>query len=105
MSMSLIFAVPLLVEDIAPAVREAIHRKVFAYLSSERAKRAIAPSPEESVSTSYYSPEASILADAALDELQQFVIDAAKAFLEKGLRLPPRRLEIERAWINVFEPG
>src|SRR5690554_4494000 len=105
MSMSLLFAVPLLVEDVDPALRDAIRAKVAAYLESERAKVDITPSPEESVSTSYYKPEASILVDAALDELEQFVIGAARRFLEKGLRLPPRRLEIERAWINLFEPG
>lgn len=103
--MSLLFAVPLLVEDVDPALRDAIRAKVAAYLESERAKVDITPSPEESVSTSYYKPEASILVDAALDELEQFVIGAARRFLEKGLRLPPRRLEIERAWINLFEPG
>ena len=96
---------PLLVEDIGPAVRDAIHAKVAAYLQSERAKRDIAPSPEESVSTSYYEPEASILADADLHELEAFVMAAARTFLEKALRLPPRRLEIERDWINIFKPG
>ena len=105
MSMSLLFAVPLLVEDVDPALRDAIRAKVAAYLESDRAKVDITPSPEESVSTSYYKPEASILVDAALDELEQFVIGAARRFLEKGLRLPPRRLEIERAWINLFEPS
>jgi len=105
MSMSLLFGVPLLVEDIDPALRDAIHSKVAAYLESEQAKADITPSPEESVATSYYKPEASILADAGLDELEQLVIGAARTFLEKGLRLPPRRLEIERAWINLFEPG
>jgi uncharacterized protein (TIGR02466 family) len=97
--------VPLLVEDIAPAVRDAIHAKVSAYLKSERAKRDIAPSPEESVSTSYYKPEAQVLADAELEELERFVIGAAKRFLEQVLRLSPRRLEIERSWINLFKPG
>ena len=43
--------------------------------------------------------------DAKLDELEQFVIGQAKTFLETVLRLPPRQLEIERSWINVFEPG
>jgi uncharacterized protein (TIGR02466 family) len=96
--------VPLLVEDIDPAVRDAIHAKVSGYLKSERAKRDIVPSPEESVSTSYYKPEAQVLADAELRELEQFVIGAATTFLET-LRLPPRRLEIERSWINIFKPG
>jgi len=103
--MNLFFAVPLLVEDIDPAARDAIGAKVSAYLKTERAKRDITPSPEESVATSYYKPEASILEDAELDELEQFVIAAGRTFLEKGLRLPPRRLEVERAWINVFKPG
>ncbi len=105
MSINPLFSVPLLVEDIDPAVRDAIQAKVAAYLESERAKRDIEPSPEESVATSYYKPEAQILADAKLEELEQFVIGAAKTFLEQGLRLPPRRLEIERSWINVFQPG
>ena len=80
---------PLLVEDIDPAVRDAIHAKVSAYLKSERAKRDIEPSPEESVATSYYKPKAQVLADADLRELEQFVIAAATTFLE-ALRLPPR---------------
>ena len=105
MSINLFFSVPLLVEDVDPALRDAIHAKVIAYLSSERAKRDVELSPEESVSTSYYKPWAQVLADAELRELEQFVIGAATAFLEKALRLPRRRLEIERSWINVFEPG
>jgi hypothetical protein len=57
------------------------------------------------VATSYYKPEAQVLADAGLDEIEEFVMGAARTFLEQRLRLPPRRLEIERSWINVFEPG
>jgi uncharacterized protein (TIGR02466 family) len=101
---NLFFSVPLLVEDIDLGVRDAIHAKVAAYLKSARAGRDIEPSPEESVSTSYYKPEAQVLADAELTELEQFVLRTATKFLE-GLRLPPRRLEIERSWINVFKPG
>ncbi len=104
MSINQFFPVPLLVEDIDAAVRDAIHAKVSSYLESERAKRDIEPSPEESVSTSYYKPERQVLIDAELRELEQFVIAAATRFIE-GLRLPPRRLEIERSWINVFKPG
>jgi uncharacterized protein (TIGR02466 family) len=104
-SVNLFFGIPLVVEDIDAAVRDAIHTKVFAYLKSERAERDIAPSPEESVTTSYYKPEAQILGDAQLGELEQFVIATATMLLEKALRLPPRRLEIERSWINVFKPG
>jgi uncharacterized protein (TIGR02466 family) len=103
--MSLIFSVPLLVEDIDAAARDAIHAKVSTYLKSERAQRDIAPSPEESVATSYYKPEAHVLADAGLEELEQFVVATATTFLEKALHLPPRRLQIERSWINVFKPG
>lgn len=105
MSVNFFFAVPLLVEDIDPAVRDAIHAKVSAYLASERAKRDVKPSPEESVATSYYAPDVQVVTDAELRELEQFVIGAARTFLEKALRLPARRLEIERSWINVFEPG
>lgn len=105
MSIDPFFCVPLLVEDIDPAARDAIHAKVLAYLQSERAKRDIEPSPEEALSTSYYKPEAQILADAELRELEQFVIGAATTFLEKALRLPPRGLKIERSWINIFKPG
>jgi uncharacterized protein (TIGR02466 family) len=105
MPVDLYFGVPLAVSDVEPAVRDAIHAKVRAYLDSARAKRDVAPAPEESVSTSYYKPEASILADADLRELETVIIAAARAFLEQGLKLPPRPLAIERAWINVFEPG
>ncbi|HET8698561.1 MAG TPA: TIGR02466 family protein [Gammaproteobacteria bacterium] len=94
---------PLLVEDLAPATRDAIHAKVTAYLASERAARDIEPAPEESVATSYYAP-AQVLVDADLRELEQAVLGAAARFLET-LRLPPRRLEVERSWINVFKPG
>jgi uncharacterized protein (TIGR02466 family) len=104
-SINLFFSVPLLVEDVDPAVRDAIRAKVSAYLESERAKRDIEPSPEESVSTSYYKPEAQVLVDAGLGELEEFVIGSASTFLEKALRLPSRRLEIERSWINIFKPG
>ncbi len=103
--MSLIFSVPLLVEDLDAAARDAIRAKVSAYLESERAQRDVAPSPEESVATSYYKPEAQVLADAGLEELEQFVLATANTFLEKALHLPPRRLQIERSWINVFRPG
>jgi uncharacterized protein (TIGR02466 family) len=105
MPVDLFFPVPFLVHDIEPAVRDVIRSKVLAYLESDRARQDITPSPEESVSTSYYKPQASILVDAELRELQEFVIGAGKAFLEQTLQLPPRELEIERAWINVFEPG
>ena len=104
MSTDSLFAVPLLVEEIDAAARDVIHAKVSEYLQSEHAKRAIEPSPEESVATSYYKPDRQVLADANLRELEQFVIATANKFLE-GLRLPPRRLEVERSWINIFEPG
>jgi uncharacterized protein (TIGR02466 family) len=103
-SVDLFFSVPLLVEDIDPAVRDVIQAKVSAYLESERAKRDIAPSPEESVATSFYKPEAQIIADAGLVELEQFVLGAAAKLLER-MRLSRRHLEIERSWINVFKPG
>jgi uncharacterized protein (TIGR02466 family) len=102
--MNLFFGVPLLVEDIDAATRDAIHAKVSAYLESERAKRDIELSPEESVATSYYKPAAHVIADAQLRELEQFVLGQAAAFLQ-SLRLPPRPLTIERSWINVFKPG
>jgi uncharacterized protein (TIGR02466 family) len=102
-SITPLFSVPLLVEDVDSAVRDATQAKVAAYLQSERAKRDIEPAPEESVATSYYKP-AQVLVDADLRELEQFVIGAATRFLE-ALRLPARRLEIERSWINIFKPG
>ena len=105
MSVNFFFAVPLLVEDIDLGLRDAIHGKVSAYLQSERAKRDIDPSPEESVATSYYKPDVQVVSVAELHELEQFVIGAARTFFEKALRLPARRFEIERSWINVFKPG
>jgi uncharacterized protein (TIGR02466 family) len=103
--MTPVFAVPLLVEDIDAAAREAIHAKVSEYLKSDRAKRDIEPSPEESVATSYYKREAQVVSDANLVELEQFVLATARTLLEKALKLPPRQLAIERSWINVFKPG
>jgi uncharacterized protein (TIGR02466 family) len=102
--MNLFFSVPLVVEDIDAALRDAIHGKVSAYLESERAKHDLRPSPEESVVTSYYKPEAQVIAEAGVPELEQFVLDTAAKFIH-GLRLTPRRLEIERSWINIFKPG
>jgi len=103
--MTPIFSVPLLVEDIDAATRDTIHGKVSAYLKSERAKRDIEPSPEESVATSYYKHDAQVLVDANLSELEQFVLATARTFLEKGLKLPPRRIVVDRSWINIFKPG
>lgn len=105
MSVDLFFAAPLIVQDVEPAVRDAIRTKVTAFMNSARAEQTIAPSPEESVATSYYRPDASILADAGLQELEAVVLSTAKAYLERTLKLSPRYLEIERAWINIFEPG
>jgi uncharacterized protein (TIGR02466 family) len=105
MSVDLFFAAPLVVQDVEAPARDAIYAKVSAYLDSDAARRDVTPSPEESVATSFYRPEASILRDAGLDELEAFVLATAKTYLEQTLRLPPRELEIEQAWINVFEPG
>jgi uncharacterized protein (TIGR02466 family) len=104
MPVELWFPVPFLVHDVEPAVRDAIRAKVLAYLETESAKRDIAPAPVESVTTSYYKPQQSVLVDAKLPELEEIVIRAGNTFIE-SLGLPPRRLEIERAWINVFRPG
>ena len=105
MRVDLLFPVPFLVRDVEPAVREAIHAKVHAYLQSEGGRQHVAPAPEESFSTSCFQPARSILEDADLAELEAVVIAAAREFLESDLSLPPRLLEIERAWINVFPPG
>jgi uncharacterized protein (TIGR02466 family) len=105
MSVDLFFGVPLVVQDVDPAIRESIRNKVSAFLKSERARETVTPAPEESVSTSFYRREVSILVDAKLDELEALIVAAARSYLERTLKLPPRRVEIEHAWINVFEPG
>ncbi|MGD8340912.1 MAG: TIGR02466 family protein [Gammaproteobacteria bacterium] len=105
MSADVFFGVPILVHDVDAAVREQIHEKVLAYLASDRGRSDVVPSPEESVVTSYYQAEKSVIVDADLAELENIVLLAARSFLEKKLGLPPRQFEIERAWINVFEPG
>lgn len=105
MPVDLYFPVPLVIQDVNTALRDTIRANVSAYFESEKARQDIAPAPEESVATSYYRPEASIVEDANLAGLEAFVIETGKAYLERTLKLPPRRLEIERAWINVFEPG
>ena len=104
MPVELWFPVPFLIHDVEPPVRDAIRAKVMAYLESDAGKRDVAPAPAESVATSYYKPQQSVLVDANLPELEEIVIRAGNTFLE-SLALPPRRLEIERAWINVFRPG
>jgi uncharacterized protein (TIGR02466 family) len=104
MPVELWFPVPFLIHDVEPPVRDAIRTKVLAYLESEGGRRDVAPAPVESVATSYHRPEQSVLVDANLPELQEIVIRAGNTFIE-SLQLPPRRLEIERAWINVFRPG
>jgi uncharacterized protein (TIGR02466 family) len=104
MPVELWFPVPFLIHDVEPAVRDAIRAKVLAYLDTEGAKRDVAPAPVESVVTSYYKPQQSILVDAKLKELEEIVVIAGNTFIE-SIGLPPRRLEIERAWINVFRPG
>jgi len=104
-SVDLFFGVPVLVHDVDPAIRDAIQAKVSAYLNTEAATRTVEPSPEESVTTSYYKPGQSIIEDAGIDELADVVFGAAKTFLEGRLGLPPRKLEIQQAWINLFEPG
>jgi len=105
MSVKEFFGVPLVVLEVDPDVREAIRRKVHAYLESASAKEVVVPAPQESVVTSYYRPEASILADARLHELEAFTLKAGKEYLEQTLRLPPRKLEVADSWINVFPPG
>ena len=104
MPVELWFPVPLLVHDIEPAVRDATRTKVLAYLETESARRDVTPAPSESVTTSYYKPQASILADAKLTELENEIFQAANGFLAT-LQVAPRRLEVERAWINLFQPG
>ena len=104
MPVELWFPVPFLVHDIEPDVRDVIRAKVYAYLETENAKRDVTLAPSESVTTSYYRPQASILADAKLVELEDIIMQAANGFLAT-MQLPPRRLEVERAWINVFTPG
>ena len=105
MSVDLFFAAPLVVQDAEADVRETIRDKVYAYLESEKARQDITPAPEESVSTSFYRREASILVDAGLDELEQLILSTARSYLEKTLGLAARPIEIEHAWINLFEPG
>ena len=105
MSVDLFFAVPILVHDADEALRDAIAARVVEYLESDAAGKNVIPSPEESVKTSYYQEDRSIIEDAGLEQLEELVLGAASSFLERSLGLPRRELEIERAWINVFEPG
>ncbi len=76
-----------------------------AYLKSERAKRDIAPSAEESVCDVVLQARRRRCSPTrTCAELERFVLGAAVTFLE-GLRLGPRRLEIERSGSHLFEPG
>ncbi|MGD8341909.1 MAG: TIGR02466 family protein [Gammaproteobacteria bacterium] len=99
------FAAPLIVTEVDPSVRESIRRKVSEFMQTARAEETVTPAPEESVATSFYRSDASILVDAGLEELEAHVLATAREYLEKTLKLPPREIEVEHAWINVFEPG
>ena len=105
MPVELWFPAPVMTYDVEPAVREAIRAKVMAYLESEGARRDVTPAPAESVDTTYYVQKtASILKDAQLTELEDIIMRAGFSFIE-GLGLPPKNLEMDGAWINVFRPG
>ena len=104
MPVELWFPVPFMLNEADAATREATHGKVHRYLASEAGKKAIKPSPVESVTTSYYTPEQSIFEDAGLVELNDYVFGSAAEFI-KGMGLKPMALRLERAWINVFQPG
>ena len=104
MPVELWFPVPIMVYDVEPSVREATRAKVLKYLQSERGGRDVLPAPAESLKTSYYKPEQSVLEDADLAELKQVVLATGHNFLQ-GMGVPAMRLEMERAWINVFQPG
>ena len=104
MPVELWFPVPFLVFDVDAAVRDATRTKVLAYLDSEPGRRDVPPAPAESVKTSYYNPQISVLEDARLTELKEVVLRAGASFIE-GMGIQPFPLEFERAWINVFLPG
>jgi uncharacterized protein (TIGR02466 family) len=104
MSVELWFPVPFMIHDVEPGVREATRAKVLKYLESDPGRRDVALAPAESVRTTYYRPERSVLDDADLVELKNVVLAAGADFL-KGMGVEPGRLEFERAWINVFQPG
>ena len=105
MSVDPFFAAPLIVTEVDPGVRESIRQKVAKFMQTARAKETVTPAPEESVATSFYRSDASILVDAGLEELEAHVLATARAYLEQTLKLPPRQIEVEHAWINIFEPG
>ena len=104
MPVELWFPVPFLILDAAPAVREATHDKVMKYLASAGARENVTPAPYESVHTTYYRDDTSILHDASLTELEAFVLEAGREFIS-GLGLAAIPMRFERAWINVFQPG
>lgn len=104
MAVELWFPVPFMVIDVDAPVRDATRTKVLAYLDSEPGRRDVPPAPAESVKTSYYNPQISVLEDAKLAELKEVVLRAGASFME-GMGVPPFRLEFERAWVNVFAPG
>ena len=104
MAVELWFPLPVMVADVEPGVREATRAKVLAYLDSERGRRDVPLAPQESVQTSYYNQQISILEEAKLGELKEAVLRAGSQFIE-GMGIKPFALAFERAWINVFPPG
>lgn len=105
MAVDIFFGVPLVVLEVEADIRDAIRAKVYRYLESAEAREVVVPAPEESVVTSYYRREASILADAKLVELEGITLMAGNGYLEQTLKLRPRKLQIQQAWINLFPPG
>jgi uncharacterized protein (TIGR02466 family) len=104
MAVQLWFPVPFMLDDAKQDVRDATHTKVHQYLASDAGRQAVVPAPMESVTTSYYEERRSILEDAALDELRALILAAGADFV-KGMGMPAIPVKIDRAWINVFQPG
>ena len=101
-NVEMMFPVAIVVADLDPQLRDDVHAKVTRYLAGEAARRDVAPSPMESVETSYFSGK-SIIADAGLEALEREILALGAEYI-RWLGVPPPPLELERAWVNVFRP-
>jgi len=103
MNIELMFPVAVAIADFDAGVRERTRGKVMKYIESEAARRDITASPIEAMETSFFTNR-SVLEDAGLDELQQSMVGAAEGFLQ-WFGVKDMKLEIDKAWINIFRPG
>ena len=101
-NIEMMFPVAIVVTDVDPQLRDAVHAKVMAYIASEAAKRDVLPSPIEAVETSYFTGK-SVIEEAGLQDLERQILTVGTDYI-RWLGVNPPTLEMEKSWINIFRP-